>query len=79
MARRLRELVDAGECAPRDIALVFRAGSNAAAFEAALRVEGLETVSSTGRGFLERQPVGDLMAMLRVLWNRYDEIGRAHV
>ena len=73
VARRLRELVDAGECAPREIAIVFRAGSNSAAFEDALRAVGLATVSSTGRGFLSRQPVGDLLAMLRVLWNRYDD------
>ena len=41
--------------------------------EAALRSEGLPTVSSTGRGFLDRQPVADLLAMLRVLWNRFDD------
>ncbi|MGI9117798.1 MAG: UvrD-helicase domain-containing protein [Gaiellales bacterium] len=73
VARRLRELVEAGECRPGQIAIVFRAGTNAGAFEAALRAEGLPTVSSTGRGFLDRQPVADLIAMLRVLWNRFDD------
>ncbi len=72
VARRLRELVDGGY-RYRDIALVFRAGSNAELFERALRAEGLPTVSSTGRGFLERQPVADILAMLRVLWNRFDD------
>ena len=73
VARRLRELVDAGAYRPGQIAIVFRAGSNADRFEAALRAEGLPTVSSTGRGFLDRQPVADLLAMLRVLWNRFDD------
>lgn len=73
VARRLRDLVDAGECAEGDIAIVFRAGTNAGVFEDALRAEGLATVSSTGRGFLEGQPVNDVLAMLRVLWNRYDD------
>ena len=74
VARRLRELVDRGECTPGGIAIVYRAGSNANAMEDALRAVGLPTVSSTGRGFLERQPVIDLVAMLRVLWNRYDDL-----
>ena len=73
VARRLRELVDTGGYQPGQIALVFRAGSNADLFENALRAEGLPTVSSTGRGFLERQPVADILAMLRVLWNRFDD------
>ena len=72
VARRLRELVDGGY-QYKDIALVFRAGSNAELFERALRAEGLPTVSSTGRGFLQRQPVADILAMLRVLWNRFDD------
>jgi ATP-dependent helicase/nuclease subunit A len=73
VARRLRELVETGDYRPGEIALVFRAGSNADLFERALRAEGLPTVSSTGRGFLERQPVADILAMLRVLWNRFDD------
>ena len=74
VARRLRELVDAGVCRPGGIAVVYRAGSKAGLMEEALRRVGLPTVSSTGRGFLERQPVIDVLAMLRVLWNRYDDI-----
>ena len=73
VARRLRELVESETYRPGQIALVFRAGSNAELFERALRAEGLPTVSSTGRGFLERQPVADVLAMLRVLWNRFDD------
>jgi superfamily I DNA/RNA helicase len=74
VARRLRDLVDRGVCQEADIAVVFRAGTRAAIYESALRAEGLSTVSSTGRGFLQRQPVGDVLALLRVLWNRYDDL-----
>ena len=73
VARRLRELVDAGACEPSDIAVVLRTGSNSAVYEEALRAAGFDTVASTGRGFLDRQPVNDVLAMLRVLWNRYDD------
>ncbi len=74
VARRLRELVDAGQCRAGEIAVLFRAGTRALIYEQALRAEGLPTVSSTGRGFLQRQPVADVVAMLRVLWNRYDDL-----
>ena len=74
VARRLGQLIRSGQHRPGDVAIVFRAGTRAPVYERALRAEGLPTVSSTGRGFLSRQPVGDVVAMLRVLWNRYDDV-----
>jgi len=73
VAGRLRELVDAGVCGYGGIALLFRAGTSAPVFENALRDAGIPTVSSTGRGFLQRQSVLDVIALLRVLWNRDDD------
>ncbi|MGA0122523.1 MAG: UvrD-helicase domain-containing protein [Gaiellales bacterium] len=74
VARRLRDLVDAGACRPGGVAVLFRAGTSAPVFEAALRAVDLPTVSSAGRAFLRRQPVMDVMALLRVLWNRDDDL-----
>lgn len=74
VARRLRALVDEGACRPGGIALLFRAGTSAPVFEEALRAVDLPTVSSAGRAFLQRQPVMDVMALLRVLWNRDDDL-----
>lgn len=73
LAERLRELVDGGVCGYGGIALLFRAGTSAPIFEEALRAADIPTVSSTGRGFLRRQSVRDVIALLRVLWNRDDD------
>jgi ATP-dependent helicase/nuclease subunit A len=74
IAQRIRRLVDEEGYRPGDVALLFRSGSRARLYEQALRDEGLATVASTGRGFLRRQPVADVIALLRVLWNRYDDL-----
>ena len=74
IAARIRRLVDEEGYRPGDVALLFRAGSRARLYEQALREQGLATVASTGRGFLRRQPVADVIALLRVLWNRYDDL-----
>ncbi len=73
LAARLGDLVAEGVCGYGGIALLFRAGTSAPIFEDALREAGIPTVSSTGRGFLQRQSVLDVIALLRVLWNRDDD------
>jgi ATP-dependent exoDNAse (exonuclease V) beta subunit len=73
VARRVRELVDLGECAPGDIVLLFAAGTSAEAHEQALREQGLPTYRATGRGYFGQQQVSDVLAYLRLLRNRYDD------
>ncbi len=73
VARRVRELVDSGECDPGDVVLLFAAGTHAELYEEALRVEGLPTYRATGRGYFGQQQVVDLLAYLRLLQNRYDD------
>ena len=73
VARRVRELVDAGDCTPGEVVLLFAAGTSAEAYEAALRSEGLPTYRATGRGYFGQQQVVDLLAYLRLLQNRYDD------
>jgi ATP-dependent exoDNAse (exonuclease V) beta subunit len=73
VARRVRELVDGGECAPGEVVLLFAAGTNAELYEEALRAEGLPTYRATGRGYFGQQQVVDLLAYLRLLQNRYDD------
>ena len=82
IARRVRELVDAGVAAPGEIVLLFAAGTDAERYEAALRAEGLPTYRATGRGYFGQQQVVDLLAYLRLLHNRYDDealVDRARV
>jgi ATP-dependent helicase/nuclease subunit A len=72
-ARRVRELVDAGECAPGEVVVLLAAGTDAERYEQALREEGLPTYRAAGRGYFGQQQVADLVAYLRLLHNRYDD------
>ncbi|MEX2212165.1 MAG: UvrD-helicase domain-containing protein [Gaiellaceae bacterium] len=73
VARRVHELVANGEAAPGEIVLLFAAGTDAEWFEEELRALGLPTYRATGRGYFGQQQVGDLLAYLRLLHNRYDD------
>jgi ATP-dependent exoDNAse (exonuclease V) beta subunit len=73
VARRVQELIDAGEATPGEIVLLFAAGTDARRYEEALRAQGLPTFRATGRDYYSRQQVIDLLAYLRLVHNRYDD------
>ncbi len=73
VARRLREIVDAGEATPGEIVLLFAAGTDARLYEDELRAVELPTFRATGRDYYSRQQVVDLLAYLRLVHNRYDD------
>jgi len=73
VARRVRELVDAGVASPGEIVLLFAAGTDAEWFEEALRAVGLPTYRAAGRNYFGQQQVTDLLSYLRLLHNRYDD------
>jgi ATP-dependent helicase/nuclease subunit A len=79
IAARVRELVDSGEADPGEIVVLFAAGTDAERYEEALRREGLPTYRATGRGYFGQQQVVDLLAYLRLLHNRYDDVALATV
>jgi len=79
IAARVRELVDAGEAVPGEIVVLFAAGTDAERYEEELRREGLPTYRATGRGYFGQQQVVDLLAYLRLLHNRYDDVALATV
>jgi ATP-dependent exoDNAse (exonuclease V) beta subunit len=74
IAARVRELVDSGAATPGEIVVLFAAGTDAELYEEALRRDGLPTYRATGRGYFGQQQVVDLLAYLRLLHNRYDDI-----
>ncbi|HXG76051.1 MAG TPA: UvrD-helicase domain-containing protein [Gaiellaceae bacterium] len=74
IALRVRALVDAGEAQPGEIVVLFAAGTDAERYEEALRREGLPTYRATGRGYFGQQQVVDVLAYLRLLRNRYDDV-----
>ena len=79
IATRVRELVDGGEAEPGEIVVLFAAGSDAERYEEELRRAGLPTYRATGRGYFAQQQVADLLAYLRLLHNRYDDVALASV
>jgi ATP-dependent helicase/nuclease subunit A len=79
IAGRVRALVDSGEALPGEIVVLFAAGTDAERYEEALRREGLPTYRATGRGYFGQQQVVDLLAYLRLLHNRYDDVALATV
>ena len=74
LAGRIAELVDAGECRPGQVVMLFEAGTDAARYEQALRERNLRTVRATGRGYYAQQQVSDVLAYLRLIRNRYDDV-----
>jgi ATP-dependent helicase/nuclease subunit A len=73
IARRVRELIDAGTAAAGEIVLLFAAGTDAEWYEQELRAVGVRTHRGLGRGYFGQQQVADLLAYLRLLHNRYDD------
>jgi ATP-dependent exoDNAse (exonuclease V) beta subunit len=73
IARRIRELIDAGDATPGEVVLLFAAGTDAEWYEEELRSLGVPTYRGTGRGYFGQQQVVDLLAYLRLLRNRYDD------
>jgi ATP-dependent helicase/nuclease subunit A len=73
IARRVRELIDAGAASAGEIVLLFAAGTDAEWYEQELRREGIPTYRATGRGYFGQQQVVDLLAYLSLLQNRYDD------
>ncbi len=72
IARRVRALVDAGECTEADVVVLVRAATDLHVFERALEREGFATLAGGGRGYWLRQPVQDLTSYLGALVNPRD-------
>jgi ATP-dependent exoDNAse (exonuclease V) beta subunit len=79
VAERIRRLVDEGAAEPGEIVVLFAAGTDAEWFEEELRRVGLPTYRGTGRGYFAQQQVADVLAYLRLLHNRYDDLALATV
>ena len=73
LAKRLRELVDAGEARRGDIVVLLRAFTHVDAYEDALRRAGLEPYVVGGRGYWSQQQVEDVIRLLAVISNPLDD------
>lgn len=72
VARRVRELIDAGR-RPRDVVVLVRATASLRVFEQALEQRGLPTYVVGGRGYWSLEQVRDGIAYLAALENPLDE------
>lgn len=62
---------------PGDVVLLFRAMSNVALYEAALREQGLDYYLVGGRAFFAQQEIYDILNLLRCLENPQDAVSLA--
>jgi ATP-dependent helicase/nuclease subunit A len=73
LARRLRELVDAGEAERGDIVVLLRAFTHVDAYEEALARAGLDPYVVGGRGYWSQQQVEDMLRLLSTIANPLDD------
>jgi ATP-dependent helicase/nuclease subunit A len=73
LAQRVAELVDTGQAAAGDVAVLLRAAGDLPVYERALEERGLRTLAAVGT-FWGHPQVGDLLAWLRALANPLDEL-----
>jgi ATP-dependent helicase/nuclease subunit A len=74
LAARIRELLDSGSWARKDVVVLLRAVTDMPAYERALQELGVATYAVGGRGYWSQQQVGDLRAYLAALANPLDEM-----
>jgi len=72
LARRVRQLIDAGDARAGEVVLLTRAGTDLGVYESALGEAGVPTYVIGGRGFWEQQQVLQLSCYLRALANPLD-------
>ena len=73
LARRLRELVDAGDARPGEIVVLLRAFTHVDAYEEALDRAGLAPYVVGGRGYWSQQQVEDVLRLLAAVANPLDD------
>jgi len=71
IARRLLELFRAGR-EPREVAILFRAMTNVAIYETALRQHGIDYYLIGGRAFFAQQEIYDLHNLLQAVENPFN-------
>ncbi len=72
--REITDLMREGRARPKDFAVLFRAATQARAFEAALRAKQVPYRLVGGMSFFDRKEVRDVLAYLRLAANPDDEV-----
>jgi ATP-dependent helicase/nuclease subunit A len=75
LAKRIREVVDAGGFRPDDVVVLVRASTTMGAYVTALKGVGFDVIAASAGGFFATPEFGDVCALLRVLANPLDAEG----
>ena len=73
IAGRVKELIDSG-VPPHEIAVLFRSAYLIAPYEEAILRKGIASVVTSGASLLDREEVKDVIAMVRMAMNPYDDL-----
>lgn len=78
IAARVAEMVEGG-ADPSGIAILFRTSHGIAPYEEALARKGVRTAVASGRSLLAREEAKDVVAMVRIAVNPYDDLAFARL
>ncbi len=79
IAGEISRLVESGQCEPGDIAILMRSVLAAGLVEDALRSCKIPHTVVGGRGFHDLSEIKDLMALVRLIENPFDDLSMARV
>ncbi|MEO6867782.1 MAG: UvrD-helicase domain-containing protein [Gaiellales bacterium] len=79
VAERIAQLIEQGEAAPGDIAVLYARGTGIDLYEQALRRWGLPVLRGASNGYYDQRDVRDVLALLACLRNRADDFAAAAV
>ncbi len=77
VAAHLAAIIDSGEAAPGDIAILLRRMTQVALYEQALAQAGVAYYTVRGRGFFQCLEISDMANCLRVLLRPHDDLAAA--
>jgi len=79
IAGEICDLIEAGTCNPGDISILMRSINAAGEYEKALRTCGIPYTTVGSRGFYELEEAKDLLALLRILSNPFDDLSMTRI
>lgn len=74
IAREIQKGISSGSCSLSDVAIFFRTNAQSRSLEEGMRIHAIPYVLIGGTRFYERKEIKDLLAYMRILVNRLDDV-----